>query len=698
MKFLTSFILVFATMLGTSPISFAQVTPGTQTPGFFSTTNYVNNPSCLRNDANITDASGIVSRTTTTPLVAGASCLIDGTASGQFARFTMRTFDLGLDGQNCEARFAFNGDASLYKAYVEAPASTRISQELTLSNQTSAPRVASVVFPCGVSTDAKTLVLETTSASAAAIRVADVYTGRATGVGSVAQSVHKGSIRITGCVDWTRSNTAFGSFGTTTGCSYSVTGDVLAPLTMLPGFRLQSVGPGRYLIFARGSWYKSVTTTNSDAYLRFSDGTNTFGEQATGGPVSSSGQAFTASSGMSAATTYTSAQSTLTFQLEGKLTNTASGTGLIVSDDSGAGSNAAYTEGLQFDVYYFPTSSQTIIEANQQRTPTITRYTSGSGTYTTPRGVTYLRVRGCGSGGGGSSSGTAATNNGGVGASTTFGSSLLTGAGGVGGTIGTGTAAGGTATVNAPAIGIPIAGANGQGAQFNTLSDGTHGGQGGSTIFGGGGAGGAYGGAGSAAIANSGSGGGGGGGNSAVAGVYAGGGGGAGGCFDALISAPGTTFAYGIGASGAGGGAGTSGFAGGASGLGQLEITEFYGHTTALIANSVSTGTTNGERIERAKVVCSGSSSVTSQSGSWVTSIANISTGWCAMVWPATTFSAAPTCVATMLSCAAPSGASCFAGWSASPPSTTGGSITCVSDTGANCTTANVDIQCMGPR
>ena len=68
--------------------------------------------------------------------------------------------------------------------------------------------------------------------------------------------------------------------------------------------------------------------------------------------------------------------------------------------------------------------------------PTVQKFTSGSGTYTTPSGVTWIEVEMVGGGGGGSGSaldsGTAG--NGGSGGNTTFGTSLLNAGGGSGGT------------------------------------------------------------------------------------------------------------------------------------------------------------------------------------------------------------------------------------------------------------------------
>ena len=64
--------------------------------------------------------------------------------------------------------------------------------------------------------------------------------------------------------------------------------------------------------------------------------------------------------------------------------------------------------------------------------PTQQIFTSGSGTYTTPAGVKWIRVRMVGGGGGayGALAGGGNGNAGAVGGSTTFGSSFLTAGGG----------------------------------------------------------------------------------------------------------------------------------------------------------------------------------------------------------------------------------------------------------------------------
>lgn len=215
--------------------------------------------------------------------------------------------------------------------------------------------------------------------------------------------------------------------------------------------------------------------------------------------------------------------------------------------------------------------------------PTVQRFTSGSGTYTTPANVKYIKVKMLGGGGAGGASGGSASG-GSSGGNTTFGSSLLTanggtggGAGGTGGGAGGGAGGtGGTATINSPAITIAeVRGSDGNPGSFGATGVSVQSGSGGSSHHGGSGRGSAGGSAGGAAATNSGSGGGGGGGNST--GPASGGGGGASGAYvEALIMSPSSTYSYAVGAAATGPSAGTSGFAGGTSGAGVIIVEEHY--------------------------------------------------------------------------------------------------------------------------
>lgn len=210
--------------------------------------------------------------------------------------------------------------------------------------------------------------------------------------------------------------------------------------------------------------------------------------------------------------------------------------------------------------------------------PTQTVYTTGSGSYVTPTGVSYLEVEMIGGGGGGGGSagvGTAGT--GGTGGITTFGTSLLTCNGGLGGT-GTDPGApgtGGTATIGSGATGRAVMGGNGCPAMGNSSGLRIVGGQGASSPFCGGGQGAINAqNAGGTGVSNTGVGGGGA--SPTTAGIP-GKGGGAGGYIKVFITPTASqSFSYAVGGGGSGGTAGTSGASGGLGGSGIIIINEYY--------------------------------------------------------------------------------------------------------------------------
>lgn len=214
--------------------------------------------------------------------------------------------------------------------------------------------------------------------------------------------------------------------------------------------------------------------------------------------------------------------------------------------------------------------------------PTIQRFTTGSGTYTTPAGVLYIKVKMVGGGGGGSSGGisTGNGNPGATGTVTTFGTSLLTANGGGNGasTADSATAgAGGAVTINSPAVTIIAApGGGGQAGSYNASSTSISiiGGVGGHSALGGGGN--STNGAGGDGSTNTGGGGAGGKSNGAL-GQTGGSGGGSGGYIEALISSPSASYSYAVGGGGAGGAStGTGSSAGGSGATGVIVVEEYY--------------------------------------------------------------------------------------------------------------------------
>jgi hypothetical protein len=224
---------------------------------------------------------------------------------------------------------------------------------------------------------------------------------------------------------------------------------------------------------------------------------------------------------------------------------------------------------LQVPIVGWTSAASSTATQNQTLLPTIQKFTSGSGTYTKPAGVSYIRVRMVGGGGGGGSSGTGTSGN--AGGQSTFGT--ITANGGAGGFASTGIASGGTASLGSGPIGTALSGADGGGSDNPGTGTYITGGSGGSSFFGGAGAG-TLNTAGSAAKANSGSGGAGAG--SGPSTNPSGGGGAAGGFVDAIITNLSSgSFSYSVGTGGTVGTAGT-GNLGGAGGSGYIEVTEYY--------------------------------------------------------------------------------------------------------------------------
>lgn len=205
--------------------------------------------------------------------------------------------------------------------------------------------------------------------------------------------------------------------------------------------------------------------------------------------------------------------------------------------------------------------------------PTIQKFITGSGTYTTPTGVTNIQVTICGGGGGGGAGSNLGSLTGTTGGTSTFGTSLLTSTGGGGGSSNGAQAGGGggSNTISAPAISLMDLPGVAGGGSGNSSSTAQAGAPGGNTMLIGGAAATAAANNGNAGITNTGGGGAGGGGTGG--GAYPGSGGGGGGCATAQINSPSTTYAYTIGAAGSGA-SGTTNGGNGAAGI--VIVREFY--------------------------------------------------------------------------------------------------------------------------
>ena len=116
--------------------------------------------------------------------------------------------------------------------------------------------------------------------------------------------------------------------------------------------------------------------------------------------------------------------------------------------------------------------------------------------------------------------------------------------------------------------------------------------------------------------------------------------------------------------------------------------------TMPLITNSVSTSSTGQLRVEAANLNCDAGSAITSQNGSWVSSIGNISSGKCAVTFATGAFSSAPYCTASNYSAT-----NDRFELSVSASTTSGVSLGCYSESGAgNCTAFDAHLLCVGAK
>lgn len=529
--------------------------------------------------------------------------------------------------------------------------------------------------------------LKTSGSTTATVKIDGGYVGLARNVGAVAQATMIGAARYIGATScgWTRTSTSWGNFAADTDCSNAtLSGSASAPATKIPGITFSNLPPGEYLVVANGSFYAAKTDTGA-SFWRLSDGTNSTNPTIVWNGTTGAGVGSPTFSGRFS---YSVAQSSVTIQIQAK--------GESANVTAGIAADVAGDKDLEILVYRFPTQAETSYRPDLVPiAPTVQRFTSGSGTYTLPTNPrpTWIKVLMVGGGGGGAGSGTASGGNGGSGNASTFGSSFLTANGGAGAVYTGAGGGGGTATIGSGAVGATLQGSPGTSSGYAAGGAAIGGGLGGSSALGGGGQGGNATGAGTAGTANTGAGGGGGG-SGTTATSFGGAGGGGGGYVEAIVMNPAASYAFTVGTGGAGGIAGTSGVAGGAGGSGVIIVEEYYNSVSApLLVGSVTSNSPGMERVERANVTCSSSSSVISQSGSWISSIGNVASGQCAITIPSGVFSSTPTCTGTVKQNVSNARYSIV---NATGPTSV--VIGCADNVPANCSVFDFSVICMGPR
>jgi hypothetical protein len=208
-----------------------------------------------------------------------------------------------------------------------------------------------LAFPCP--TTPTTMKMRVTSLSAGTIEVDHAYLGSNQNLVYTSQARLLGTITWanTASCSWSVTNTAFTVYPADADCpTPTVTGELTAPATKIPGFILPKYLKGDYKIEAIGAFYTS--TANSQIGFQFYDGTNA---------SKGSNSAYAAATVTAIAVPYINGvisnavdQASTTIQIRA-----SSSSGAAVIDNENA------TKSLSISVWYYPQASEVAVSAEQ---------------------------------------------------------------------------------------------------------------------------------------------------------------------------------------------------------------------------------------------------------------------------------------------------------------------------------------------
>jgi hypothetical protein len=176
--------------------------------------NYVINPSGFKNALNVTTSSATIAQDVTgsSDLLDGVASLVcDASAQNGYCEWDSKTIQEGDKTGNCEAKAVFKGDASLYKLQIH-DGSNVVTSSAVLANASDWSAV-SVNYPCGTTRTVR--LTQTESGTGAAVNIGRVYWGQATNLGVANQIGPWESYTCTG--SWVAN--------TTYNCKYRRVGD-----------------------------------------------------------------------------------------------------------------------------------------------------------------------------------------------------------------------------------------------------------------------------------------------------------------------------------------------------------------------------------------------------------------------------------------------------------------------------------------
>lgn len=306
---------------------------------------------------NWTSSGGSFTITTTAANVSvgSASGIWDPSANAQTLTATAVAIPAGYYSRSGLAYCTFKTNATDTKLQVTD--GTNVLTELTIpASSTYQKSSLNFVFPSSGNIN---LRLQAQSDSAA-ISIDECYIGEASNLAQVTQSQLWGGATwppTASCL-WTTSSTSYTNYSADSDCTTpagtNLRGFASAPSTKVPGITFASLPPGKYHIVATGVFSKT-TANNAQCYWRIHDGTSA----ALNGKVNAAGTGVISTSEIIGDFEYTTAQSNVTFQVQ-----VAATAGTITCDltDSDTTYN---TSGLSFQVYRFPSNADTVYRPDQ---------------------------------------------------------------------------------------------------------------------------------------------------------------------------------------------------------------------------------------------------------------------------------------------------------------------------------------------
>ena len=231
--------------------------------------------------ADWTASAGTVAHDTSSPLAGNGSGQWTPGGSGRTFRTALYSVPAGLQSQNCLARFTHMGNAAGdYKAEV-LDGSSNVLATLNLPAATTAINSA-LHFVCPSSGSIR-LSIESLVASPAQIELDNVHLGENILIGEAGMAGFVGSAYFpsTASCNWTRSTTSLGAFSTTSACPAPTVESNPGPGTIsttdanLPQITVSALPPGRYMVVATATL---VSDTNAHKNcLALYDGTTATG-------------------------------------------------------------------------------------------------------------------------------------------------------------------------------------------------------------------------------------------------------------------------------------------------------------------------------------------------------------------------------------------------------------------------------------